>query len=111
MVYTDHKPLIYLKTFRDIVNKRFRWISYLETMNAKILYIPGKENILSDYISRNLKIEENWSAIDVGVVDLELLSYNKEEVLEKQMNDPEINCVIKSLKSHDITDQIDAYCI
>ena len=60
LVYMDHKPLLYLQTFRDIINKRFRWIQYLEEMNTKIRYICGKENIIADFISRNrdLKQEE-----------------------------------------------------
>ena len=43
-VYTDHKPLIYLKAFKDIVNKRYRWIEYSESVNTVIRYIPGAEH-------------------------------------------------------------------
>ena len=43
IIYTDHKPLIALKSFKDVVNKRFRWISYLEEMGVIIRYIKGAE--------------------------------------------------------------------
>ena len=55
IMYTDHKPLIHLKAFKDIVNKRFRWIQYLESINTIVKYIPGDQNILSDYIHVILK--------------------------------------------------------
>ena len=67
VAYTDHKPLIYLKAFKDIVNKRFRWIEYLESVNTIIRYIPGAENIISDYISRHIKSDEAWKVIDAYV--------------------------------------------
>ena len=38
VVYTDHKPLVYLKAFKDIVNKRFRWVEYLECQYRYSLY-------------------------------------------------------------------------
>ena len=47
IVYTDHKPLTYLKAFKDIINKRFRWIEYLEN----ILVIIS----LQYYIRRNME--------------------------------------------------------
>ena len=52
-VYTDHKPLIYLRTFKDIIRKRYRWILLLEDIGTKILYLPGSENMVADFISRN----------------------------------------------------------
>ena len=97
-LYTDHEPLIYLRTFHNIVKKRFRWIEYLESMNVKVFYIPGKENIVSDFISRNLKEQKAWSVIDVGVVDLDLTNYDMNELLEKQLNDVEIRNVLNYLR-------------
>eukprot|EP00795_Rhopilema_esculentum_P008901 gene8901-16529_t len=44
MVYTDHKPLTYLNSFKDILNRRYRWIEYLQEMGVKIAYVSGKEN-------------------------------------------------------------------
>ena len=42
IVYTDHKPLTYLKAFKDIINKRSRWIEYLESFNTVDIF-QGKE--------------------------------------------------------------------
>ena len=67
-------------------------------MNVKVFYIPGKENIVSDFISRNLKEQKAWSVIDVGVVDLDLTNYDMNELLEKQLNDVEIRNVLNYLR-------------
>ena len=42
VIYTDHKPLTSLKSFKD-VNRRYRWIQYLEDLGAKIRYLLGKK--------------------------------------------------------------------
>ena len=55
IVHTDHKPLLSLKHFRDVINKRLGWIAYLEEMGVVILYIKGDKNLLADYISRHPK--------------------------------------------------------
>ena len=99
VVYSNHQSLVHLKSFRDIVNKRFRWIAYLESMNVKILYIPGKENIISDYVE-NHKRKTPWLIIEAGVVNFELFSYSKNELIEKQMNDMEIKEVIEHLQNN-----------
>ena len=77
VVYTDHKPLVYLKAFKDTVNKRFRWIEYLESVNTVIRYIPSAENIISDYISsRNIKPNEVLKIIHACYLDLNLVTLN-----------------------------------
>ena len=47
----------------------------------------GKENIVSDFISRNISEEKEWNAIDVGIVDLELTNYSVGEFLEEQLDE------------------------
>ena len=91
------------------MNKRFRWIAYLESMNVKVFYIPGKDNIVSDFISRNLKEEQVWTAIDVGVVDFELTNYSMNELLIEQLNDCEIKTVIDYLQKKSKVGEIPKY--
>ena len=69
-------------------------IEYLESINVKIFHLPGKENIVSNFTSRNISDKEAWNAVDVGIVDLELTNYNVGELLEEQLNDIEILSVI-----------------
>ena len=101
VVYTDHQPLTHLKAFKEIINKRFRWLLYLESVNTVVRYIPGKENILSDFVSRNIKEEEKLNVINVAFIELNMASYTKEELLEKQLNDQEINKVLKYLNEEE----------
>ena len=86
-LYTDHQPLIHFRTFHNLFNNRFRWIEYLESMIVKTFCSPGKQNIVSDFISRNISEEKAWNPIDVGIVDLELTTYNVGELSEEQSND------------------------
>ena len=96
LVYTDHKPLSYLKEFKDIQNRRFRWISYLEEMGARVRYIPGKENVVADFLSRNIqdlqgKAEGNF---EVGAFRLETLNYDVVDILAFQLEDGDIQQVL-----------------
>ena len=59
IIYTDHKPLVSSKSFRDVVNKRYRWILYLETLGVSLRYVKGRENILADFVSRNVKDKDD----------------------------------------------------
>ena len=41
IVCTDHKPLINLKDFKYVPNRRYRWIEYLENMSERLNYLKG----------------------------------------------------------------------
>ena len=60
IVYCDHKPLVNLKAFKNILSKRHRLIDYLEEMNVKINYLPG----LANYLIRNLQKQDPWKPLD-----------------------------------------------
>lgn len=51
-VYTDHKPLIYLFTMKNIASKLVRIKLELEEYDFDILHIKGKDNIQADALSR-----------------------------------------------------------
>ena len=50
--HTDHQPLKYMRKQKDPRGKMARWLIELENYDYKIEYIPGKENIQADYLSR-----------------------------------------------------------
>ena len=43
MVYSDHKPLISLKCFKEVVNRRYRCTGYLQSMGVRLRYLSGEE--------------------------------------------------------------------
>ena len=53
-LHTDHESLKYLDTCsRPLTSRQARWVEYLaDTFHMKIYYIPGKENVCADALSR-----------------------------------------------------------
>ena len=50
--HTDHQPLKYIRNQKDPRGKMARWIMELENYDYRIEYLPGKDNIQADYLSR-----------------------------------------------------------
>ena len=101
VVYTDHKPLVHLKSFRDLVNKRFRWIQYLEELQVKIRYVVGKDNVVADYIRRNTKNELPWSVISCNTIDLSHQLYTNSEFIAFQRQDSELSQIFNFLEKNE----------
>ena len=51
-IESDHKPLTWLKTQKTLTAKQARWLERLEEFDWEIQYIPGKDMVVSDAISR-----------------------------------------------------------
>jgi len=52
VVLTDHSPLQFLKSMGKHNNKLLRWSLELQDFNLEVQHIPGKLNILADFLSR-----------------------------------------------------------
>ena len=52
LVYTDHNPLVYLATMYLTDQKLMRWRLQLQEYDLEIVHRQGKQNILSDILSR-----------------------------------------------------------
>ena len=50
---TDHNLLVFLRSQKDPRGKIGRWINELEEFDYKIQYIPGKDNVKADTLSRS----------------------------------------------------------
>ena len=51
-VFSNHKSLKYIFTRWDLNMKQRRWMEYLEDYDFTLHYLPGKENVVADAISR-----------------------------------------------------------
>ncbi|KAL7292688.1 hypothetical protein TKK_0013812 [Trichogramma kaykai] len=51
-VRTDHQALTYLKTCRFVSQRLLRWSLAIQDYNVSFKFVPGKENVLADVLSR-----------------------------------------------------------
>ena len=99
VVYSDHEPLTHLSTTRELINKRYRWIEYLEEIGTIIRYLPGKENPVADYISRNLKRESKLNVLRCCSLHLSEHILNNNDIAADQLNDKNLKVVIAFLQN------------
>ena len=50
----DHRPLIYLNTFKGRNDRLLRWSLSIQSYSFRIVHISGKDNVGADLLSRNL---------------------------------------------------------
>lgn len=50
--HTDHQPLKFMRKQKDPRGKMARWLVEMENFDYRIEYIPGKDNVQADYLSR-----------------------------------------------------------
>ena len=56
IIMTDHKALQFLRSAKAKNSRLFRWTLTLEQFNYNLEYLPGKDNMLADFLSRNFSI-------------------------------------------------------
>lgn len=90
IVRTDHKSLTFLTNCKLTHGRLLRWVLVLQEFNLEIQYIPGKENIVCDVLSR---LKEDG---------IEGKDKNNIRVLKNKLNlgfnDNEIRGIMKGLK-------------
>lgn len=52
IIYTDHKPLVWLYFLKEPNQRLIRWKLKLEEYNYEINHLKGKENSVADALSR-----------------------------------------------------------
>ena len=52
VIYTDHRPLVYMANMAKVNSRIMRTLNELEEYNFKVVYKPGKLNTVADSLSR-----------------------------------------------------------
>ena len=91
LYYTDHKPLTSLKCFMDVVNI-YGWIQYLEDL--------GKENVVADFISRNIREERKLDVLRFNALELTSVMFDRNELIAEQLNDETLCTVLRAIRDN-----------
>ena len=68
ILYTDHRPLVYIRTTKNPSRMLMRWNDFLSQFDLDIKYIEGKNNI-ADALSRIPESDEPRTEIKVSEID------------------------------------------
>ena len=52
MLEVDHKPLVYLNSFKGTNNRVARWALCLQPYYYRVVHIAGQDNVGADLLSR-----------------------------------------------------------
>lgn len=101
--HTDHQPLKYIRKQKDPRGKLARWLVELENFDYRVEYVPGKENVEADYLSR---IEIPEDKVEVESIQERACIYLNEETLptlevirHHQQEDTQVRDAISQLRN------------
>ena len=90
----DHKPLTWIKTQKTLTGKQARWLQTLEEIDYTVKYIPGKQLVVPDAISRRPDLMTDSNTVS-------FLSYLMATAPEQLDNDlhhqPYLGCTAQQL--------------
>nr|GFA91610.1 retrotransposon protein, putative, Ty3-gypsy subclass [Tanacetum cinerariifolium] len=70
-VFTDHKSLQHILDQKELNMRQRRWLELLSDYDCEIRYHPGKENVVSNALSRKERVPQRVRAL-VMTIDLDL---------------------------------------
>ena len=81
VAYTDHMPLTWLLTKKEPHPRLERWMMRISIYQITIVYIPGKENVIADLLSR-LPDEDEVAPEEDDYHDIVIASVEQEDGVE-----------------------------
>ncbi|KAL8098259.1 hypothetical protein AgCh_031136 [Apium graveolens] len=80
-IYTDHKSLKYIFTQKELNMRHRRWLESIKDYDYKILYHPGKANVVADALSRKERLKMIMTSEEL------VKEFEKMEIDEKKMSE------------------------
>ena len=73
----------------------------MESLGTRLRYLPGKQNVVADFISRNsVQSDDKLDVLRFNALELSAVSYNQHELVAMQRNDAILEQVIEGLKNN-----------
>ena len=87
ILYTDHKPLVWLMTHKDTSSRLIRWALQLQEFDIEFKYKVGKANSNADCMSRLEISEMEESTLEVTVMTILKEVHEEDDIKEAQNGD------------------------
>ena len=91
VIKSDHNPLVHLRETKNSKGKFARWITELEEYRYTVEYLPGKQNIKADDLSRNENATDfdNIEEFEDKIYTISILTDSnfQEQLKYEQLND------------------------
>ena len=107
-IYTDHKSLKYLLTYKELNLRQRRWLELFKDYDCIIDYHPGKANVVADALSRKTVVAmslqySDWRLADDGAMlaQLEAQPVLKQTIIDVQKNDEELQKKLQMVRDGD----------
>ena len=94
---TDHQPLKWLMSLKSPTGRLARWALQLQPYNVRIIYTPGKTNVVADTLSRPPcnPHTDSHNRCEICSIHVDFPSLEVKAVREKQLQDDDLRDIIK----------------
>ncbi|GBL54392.1 Retrovirus-related Pol polyprotein from transposon 297, partial [Araneus ventricosus] len=98
IIASDHQPLKWLMSIKSPSGRLARWALQIQSFHPKILYTPGKSNVVADLLSRPVHDNKEF-VCNLNTISIELPSRRSRDIREEQMKDEDLKKIIDCFES------------
>ncbi|GBN22626.1 Retrovirus-related Pol polyprotein from transposon 297 [Araneus ventricosus] len=98
IIASDHQPLKWLMSIKSLSGRLARWALQIQSFHPKILYTPGKSNVVADLLSRPVHDNKEF-VCNLNTISIELPSRRSRYIREEQMKDEDMKKIIDCFES------------